>query len=407
MELLERFLNYVKIDTQSKEGVEDIYPSTKKQLNLANLLMKELKAMQIECSIDKYGYVIGRIHANTDRKVPSVALISHMDTSPDASGENVSPRIIKDYDGKNIILNKEKNMQIDINMFPLMADFVGHDLVVTNGETLLGADDKAGVAEIMTVAEFLVTNKDFKHGEIVLVFTPDEEVGNGTKYIDVKKINAEFAYTLDGSYPNELSYETFNAAKATITFNGKSVHPGSAKNKMINSIDLAYEFHNMLPKYLRPEVTENYEGFNHMTNIEGAVERTITKYIIRNHNKNLFENQIKDFEKIADFMNDKYNYEACDLEIQQQYQNMYEILKNKPKIMNIAIEAINENGMEPLIEPIRGGTDGARLTFMGLPCPNLGTGGHNYHGPYEFVSINDMHKVIGIVKSIITKVSEL
>ncbi len=405
MELLERFLNYVKYDTQSSEE-SSTFPSTAKQLILAKDLKEELESMGIETAMDEFGYVIGRIPANIDKKVPTVAFIAHIDTSPDASGENVSPRIIEKYDGKDILLNSQKHIAITTEMFPGMKKFIGHDLVVTDGNTLLGAEDKLGVAEIMTVAEFLTDNPDFEHGEIVICFTPDEEVGRGTEKINVEKINADFAYTLDGGNPAEVAYETFNACKATLTFNGKSVHPGSAKNKLVNAIDLAYEFHNLLPKFMKPELTEGYEGFNHLTNINGQVEKTITKYIIRNHDKHIFNKQIADFKMIADFVNKKYGEGTCKLEIEQQYENMYEILKDKTKIIEIAKAAIKDNGLDPISEPIRGGTDGARLTFMGLPCPNLGTGGHNYHGPYEFASIQEMNLVLKIVKSIITKITE-
>ena len=406
MKLLERFLNYAKYDTQSDSN-SDTYPSTDKQFTLLNDLVEELKAMKLDVSIDKYGYIITRIKSNLNNKVPSLALIAHVDTSPDASGTNVKTKIIHNYDGKKIILNKEKNITLDSKTFPNLKDKVGDDLVVTDGTTLLGADDKLGVAEIMSIAEYITKNPSFKHGDIVIVFTPDEEVGTGTKYIDTKKINADFGFTLDGSKVGEIAYENFNAATAKINFIGKSVHPGSAKNKLINSLDIAYEFYSLLPKNLKPELTENYEGFNHLVEQSGTVEKTKMTMIIRNHDKKKFADQKQDFKLIADFINKKYSYNACELELTDSYFNMQEVLANHQEKIDLAIAAIKENGVEPIIEPIRGGTDGARLSFMGLPCPNLGTGGYNFHGPYEYASIKEMYKALEIVKTIITKFTHL
>ncbi|MFW5795270.1 MAG: peptidase T [Bacillota bacterium] len=406
MKLLERFLNYVKYDTQSDSN-SDTYPSTKKQFNLLNDLVKELKAMKIETKIDKYGYVIARINSNLNKKVPALALIAHADTSPDASGENVKPKIITDYNGKKIVLNEERNIVLDPETFPNLNDKVGDDLVITDGTTLLGADDKLGVAQIMSIAEFITNNPDFKHGDIVIVFTPDEEVGTGTKYIDTDKINADFGFTLDGSKVGEIAYENFNAATANIKLFGKSVHPGSAKNKLINSLDIAKEFYSLLPKNLKPELTEAYEGFNHLVNQSGTVEKTKMTMIIRNHDKKKFNKQKQDFELITDFINKKYGYIACELELTDSYYNMQEVLTNHQEKIELAIAAIKENNVEPIIEPIRGGTDGARLSFMGLPCPNLGTGGYNFHGPYEYASVKEMNKALDIIKTIITKFTHL
>jgi tripeptide aminopeptidase len=406
MNVLERFLNYVKYDTQSQLDSNE-YPSTSKQLILLNYLVEELRQLGIKTEIDEYGYVIGRIESNTDKKAKTIALIAHVDTSPDASGNNVKAKIIKNYDGKEIVLNKEKNIVLDPKVFPNLKDKIGDDLVVTDGTTLLGADDKLGVAEIMAFAEFTVNNPDFKHGEIVIVFTPDEEVGNGTKYFDTKKVNADFGYTLDGSKVGEIAYENFNAASAKITINGKSVHPGSAKNKMLNAIEVAYEFNSLLPKYMRPEITDGYEGFNHLMHINGAVEKCSMAYIIRNHDKNIFEKQKSDFIRIQDFLNGKYGINTIGLEINDSYYNMREVLDTKQEIINIAIKAIQDNGISPIIEPIRGGTDGARLTFMGLPCPNLGTGGYNFHGPYEYASIKEMNIAVDIIKTIVEEVHKL
>lgn len=406
MKIIDRFLNYVKFDTQSQHETET-YPSTAKQLELIHFLEKELKDMGVDAHVDTYGYLIGRIPGNVERKVPTLALIAHVDTSPDASGENVTPRIIHHYDGKDIVLNEDENIIMKTSVFPGLLDNKGDDLIVTNGLTLLGADDKLGVAEIMTTVEYLTTHDDVEHGEIVVVFTPDEEVGDGTKYLDVKSINADFGYTLDGSSVGEIAYENFNAAYAKVVIHGKSVHPGSAKDKMLHSVNVAYEFDRLLPEKMRPQFTENYEGFNHMTQIRGTVEKTVLDYIIRNHDRELFENQKDDFAQAAETINKKYGDRTCLLEISDSYFNMNEVLRDHQHVIDIAIEAIKEEGLEPIIEPIRGGTDGARLTYMGLPCPNLGTGGHNYHGPYEYASIQEMEKAFEIVKRIIAKTTQL
>ena len=406
MKVLERFLKYVEFDTQS-ELESDTYPSTLKQLELAKYLEEELENLNTKAVINKYGYVIARIPSNIEKKVPTIAFISHIDTSPDASGKNVKPRIVKNYDGRDIILNEDKNMILKPSVFPSLRYNIGHDLVVTDGSTLLGADDKLGVAEIMTVAEFINNNPSFKHGEIVIIFTPDEEVGNGTKYLEIKDISADFGYTLDGSKVGEIAYENFNAAGAKITILGKSVHPGSAKNKMLNSIKVAYEFDEFLPKYMRPETTENYEGFNHLIQIKGTLEKTIMNYIIRNHNRDLFESQKHFFEFACETINKKYGDRTCILELEDSYFNMAEVIKKHQYVVDIAIKAIKESNISPIIEPIRGGTDGARLTYMGLPCPNLGTGGYNFHGPYEYASVQEMNKAVEIVKKIIEKTTKL
>jgi len=384
MNLLERFLNYVKFDTQSKIDTDE-YPSTKKQLVLLNYLVDELNAMKIETVIDDYGYVIGKI----------------------ASGKDVKARIIKNYQGDKIILNSDKDIILNPIVFPNLNDKIGDDLIVTDGTTLLGADDKLGVAEIMDFAEFVVNNPDYLHGEIVIVFTPDEEVGNGTLYFETKKVGADFGYTLDGSKVGEIAFENFNAATAKILINGKSVHPGSAKNKMLNAIDVAYEFNNLLPKFMRAEITEGYEGFNHLLHISGAVEKAEMTYIIRNYNRGIFENQKLDFLVNKDYLNKKYGPNTICVEISDSYFNMKEVLDNHQEVIDLAIKAIQKNGLDPIIEPIRGGTDGARLTFMGLPCPNLGTGGYNFHGPYEYASVKEMYLAVEIIKTIVTDVTKL
>ena len=402
MDLLKRFLNYVAYDTQSNSESKT-FPSTEKQWVLLKDLLLELKGMGIDASIDEYGYVIGRIPSNINKDIPSLALIAHVDTSPDASGKHVKPRIVEKYDGSSIVLNKEKNIVLDPKKFPNLKDKIGHDLVVTDGTTLLGADDKLGVAQIMTIAEEIQTKKDFKHGEIVIVFTPDEEVGTGTDHIDINKVNADFGFTLDGSKVGEIAFENFNAATAKIRLNGQSVHPGSAKNKLINALDIANEFYGLLPKGLKPELTEDYEGFNHLVSQSGTVEHTNMVMIIRNHDRDLFEEQKEKFQLITQFINDKYGYQACECQITDSYFNMKEVLKDHQDKIDMAISAIKSNGLEPIIEPIRGGTDGARLSFMGLPCPNLGTGGYNFHGPYEYASVKEMYQALKIVKTIIEK----
>ncbi len=406
MNVLERFLNYVKFDTQSETDVEQ-YPSTQKQMDLLQFLKKELVELDIDASIDEYGYLIGRIPSNLQKQVPKLALIAHVDTSPDASGKDVKARIVKQYDGKNIILNEEANIILKPEIFPSLKKNIKQDLVVTDGTTLLGADDKLGVAEIMTIAEYISKNPKFEHGEIVILFTPDEEVGNGTKYIDMKALNADFGYTLDGSTVGEIAYENFNAASARVVIHGKSVHPGSAKNKMLHSVNVAYEFDKLLPEKMRPEHTENYEGFNHLIQIKGSVEKSTIDYIIRNHNRELFESQKEDFMNACESINRKYGDKTCILELKDSYFNMNEILKDYQYVIDMAIEATKEEGIEPIIEPIRGGTDGARLTYLGLPCPNLGTGGYNYHGPFEYASVQEMNKAVEIVKRVITKTTQL
>ena len=405
MKAYERLLQYVKFDTQSDPNSKK-YPSTDGQLNLLKYLLQELYSLGVEAKIDEFGYVIGKIKANTNKTLPKVALIAHVDTSHDASGKNIKPRIIKNYQGESILLNKEKNIAINPAIFPRMIRSIGHDLIVTDGTTLLGADDKAGVAEIMTFVEFVQTNPNYIHGEIRIVFTPDEEIGKGTDFLDIKKIDADFGYTLDGSTTGEIAYENFNAASAKLIFNGKSVHPGSAKNKMLNAINLAYEFDQLLPKDMRPEITDGYDGFNHLTQIKGECEQAKSGYIIRNHDKEIFEKQKLDFIKAAKLMNDKYGNNTCELTMTDSYYNMKNALENKMEIIEIALEAIKNQGITPIVEPIRGGTDGARLTYMGLPCPNLGTGGYNFHGPYEYADIQEMDAAVDIIKNIITLITK-
>ncbi|MBM7452800.1 tripeptide aminopeptidase [Acholeplasma morum] len=398
MNLVERFLKYVSIDTQSDPTVETC-PSTLKQKNLGEILVNELKEMGVENAfMDEHGYVYGLIKSNSKKDITPIGFIAHMDTSPDAPGDNVSPRIIKDYDGSPIILNEKLSM--DPTHFEALKYVIGDDIIVTDGNTLLGADDKAGVAEIMTMVD-IMTKAPFEHGDIYIGFTPDEEIGRGADLFNLDWFKAKFAYTMDGSLIGGIEFENFNAASATIDFVGKSIHPGSAKNKLVNAMHIAFEFHQMLPVFQNPAYTEGYEGFNHLSQINGSVEHAHMHYIIRNHHMTKFNEQKEDFKAITKYLNEKYGYEAVKLNITDSYFNMYEILKNDMMPVELAKKAIANNGLIPHSEAIRGGTDGARLTFMGLPCPNLGTGGFNFHGRYEFASINQMETAVDIMVEII------
>ncbi len=404
MKAYERLLRYAAYDTQSDHHSTS-YPSTAKQWVLLETLKDELLGLGLKAEMDQYGYVIGTLPGNAGAAVPTVALIAHVDTSPDASGAHVKPRIVKRYDGRPIVLDAVKNIVLDPAVFPWLRDNVGHDLIVTDGSTLLGADDKAGVAEIMTAVERLVADPSIKHGTVKVVFTPDEEVGQGTTHLSVKAVGADFGYTLDGSKVGEIAYENFNAAGVTAVFTGKSVHPGSAKKKMLNSIRLAAEFDALLPLSDRPELTEKYEGFNHPTELHGTCEKTTAEYIVRNHDVTRFERQKQDFRNAAAYLNQKYGDGTCALDIREQYQNMRTLLEHRMEIVEFALGAIRKNGLEPIVEPIRGGTDGARLTYMGLPCPNLGTGGYNYHGPYEYASINEMDQAVDVILTLLTDIA--
>lgn len=403
MNLVERFLKYVSIDTQSDPTVETC-PSTLKQKNLGEILVNELKEMGVDNAfMDEHGYVYGLIKSNSKKDITPIGFIAHMDTSPDAPGDNVSPRIIKDYDGSPIILNEKLSM--DPTHFEALKYVIGDDIIVTDGNTLLGADDKAGVAEIMTMVD-IMTKAPFEHGDIYIGFTPDEEIGRGADLFNLDWFKAKFAYTMDGSLIGGIEFENFNAASATIDFVGKSIHPGSAKNKLVNAMHIAFEFHQMLPVFQNPAYTEGYEGFNHLSQINGSVEHAHMHYIIRNHHMTKFNEQKEDFKAITKYLNEKYGYEAVKLNITDSYFNMYEILKNDMMPVELAKKAIANNGLIPHSEAIRGGTDGARLTFMGLPCPNLGTGGFNFHGRYEFASINQMETAVDIMVEIIKLISK-
>ena len=401
MEIKERFLNYVSFDTQSVENSQTV-PSTSKQLKLGKYLVEELQSLGIEnAKIDDYGVVYGTIPSNNNHQGDVIGFIAHMDTSPDASGKDIHPQIIKNYQGQKITLNEDKKLYLDPEQYPQLLHLIHHDLITTDGTTLLGADDKAGIAIIMQMVEYLHTHPEFKHNDIQIAFTPDEEIGCGSNHFDVKYFNADYAYTIDGGDIHIVEYENFNAFSAKVNIHGRSIHPGSAKNKMINSTRVAYEFDSLLPVHMRPESTEGYEGFNHLHAIQGTCEETTMDYIIRNHDLQQAKKQCQEFIDIAEFLNKKYGYQIIDLTITESYLNMKEALKDHMFIVEQALAAIKENGLDAYCSPIRGGTDGARLTFMGLPCPNLGTGGFNYHGPYEYCSLTMMEKQVQILLHIL------
>jgi tripeptide aminopeptidase len=400
MKVHERFLNYVKIDTQSVPGGDEI-PSSEKQKDLGNLLVQEMLSMGIEdAHMDENGYVYGTVKGNTD--APVIGFIAHMDTSPDMSGSNVKPRIIYGYDGGDIVLNEEKQIVMETKTFDHLLKYVGLDLIVTDGTTLLGADDKAGIAEILTMAEYLIKNPHIKHGTIKIAFTPDEEVGKGADLFNIEKFGADYAYTVDGGEIGEIEYENFNAASAKLRIKGVNIHPGTAKNKMKNSILIGMEFHGMLPVYETPENTEGYEGFSLLNEMSGKVEETQLEYIIRDHDMGKFNAKKERFKKIADYLNDKYGQGTVDLTLEDSYYNMKEKILPHMHIVENAIKAMENIGIEPKVVPIRGGTDGARLSYMGLSCPNLCTGGHNFHGKYEYIPVQSMEKVVDLLIEIAT-----
>lgn len=399
MELKERFLKYVGFDTQSDPESEK-FPSTDKQLVLLKYLAEEMKSMgMVDVEMDQYGYVMGSVPASPgyeDKKV--IGFISHVDTSPDMNGASIRPQIIEKYDGGDILLNGE--LKMTVKDFPELAFFKGHTLITTDGTSLLGADDKAGVAEIMTAAEYLLAHPEIKHGKIRIGFTPDEEIGRGVDYFDVKRFGAAFAYTVDGGFEGELEYENFNAASARISVQGRNIHPGYAKDKMINALQVVADINNQLPAWERPEHTEGYEGFYHLVAISGGVEKASSEYIIRDHCREKFEAKKKYLFDVVDFLTRKYGEGVITLNLKDQYYNMREMVEPHPEVINIAMKAMEEAGVTPLVRPIRGGTDGARLSYMGLPCPNLFTGGMNFHGKYEYCSLNTMEKALQTILNI-------
>lgn len=391
MNLTDRFLKYVKFDTQSDE-LTNLTPSTPGQYKFAQALEKELHELGLEeISLDENGYLMATLPANTDREVPTVGFIAHLDTSPDLSGHNVNPRIVKAYDGDDITLNADNDVVLSPSEFPELLHYVGQDLIVTDGTTLLGADDKAGIAEIISAVEYLKAHPEIEHGKIRIAFNPDEEIGQGAHKFDVERFGADWAYTMDGGEVGELEYENFNAAVANVTFKGRNVHPGYAKHKMVNSIRIANQFILMLPRWETPEHTEGYEGFYHLVKIEGDVEKTTLTYIIRDHDRDRFERRKRELEHLTRKTNNEFPGCAT-IEIRDQYFNMREKIEPVMHIITIAEKAMELAGVTPKVQPIRGGTDGAQLSFKGLPCPNIFAGGLNFHGRYEFVPIPSMEK---------------
>ena len=406
-DIINRFISYVTIDTESDPNSETT-PSTEKQWNLANKLVDELKAIGMhDVTIDKHSYVMATLPSNVSHQVPTIGFVAHFDTTPDFTGANVTPQIVENYDGKDIVLNKEQNIVLSPNYFKDLLLYKGQTLITTNGLTLLGADDKAGITEIVTAMEYLINNPEVKHGKIRVCFTPDEEIGRGADLFDVKKFGADWAYTMDGSQIGELEYENFNAAGVKITFKGKSVHPGYAKGKMINSMLLANDFINELPKNEIPQETKGYEGFFHVTQLSGSIEETKLELIIRDHDMKKFKERKKMVENITKKFNKKYAKQFGEdiviTEIKDQYYNMKEKVEPVMFIVDLAEKAMKSLGIKPLIKPIRGGTDGCRLSYMGLPCPNIFAGGHNFHGKYEYVPVESMKKAVDVI----VKIAEL
>lgn len=405
MTVTERLLDYVSYDTQSDE-LTNMTPSTPGQMVFAQHLKEEVEKMGLsEITLDENGYLMATLPANTDKEgIPTIGFIAHVDTSPDMSGRHVNPRIVKNYDGQDIILNAEENILLSPSEFPELLNYVGQDLIVTDGTTLLGADDKAGIAEILTAVEYLQNHPEIKHGKIRIAFNPDEEIGKGAHKFDVDLFGCEFAYTMDGGEIGELEFENFNAAAAVVTIKGRNVHPGSAKHKMINSIRVANNFIAMLPRWETPEHTEGYEGFYHLVGIEGTVEKTELTYIIRDHDRDRFESRKREIEHLVRKTNTEYPG-CCSVVIKDQYYNMREKIEPVMHIIEIAEKAMEDSGVTPKVQPIRGGTDGAQLSFKGLPCPNIFAGGLNFHGRYEFVPILSMEKATDVIVNICKRVA--
>ena len=403
--ILDRFLRYVAVETTSDEN-GTTHPSSLKELDLSRMLVDEMKQMGIaDASLDENGYVMGTIPSNLDHEVPVLGFIAHVDTAPDASGKDIKPQIIPNYDGSDIPLKGVPGLALRVEDFPEMLDYKGQTLITTDGTTLLGADDKAGVAEIMTVAEFLLTHPDVKHGTIMIGFTPDEEIGCGVDFFDVAKFGADYAYTMDGGAVGELEYENFNAAGAKLHIQGCNIHPGYAKDKMLNAMYVGMELAAMLPVAQRPEYTCGYEGFFHLTGFNGTVEEANLSYIIRDHDRARFEQKKALMQEVVTFINKKYG-DIVTLELRDQYYNMREMVEPHYHIIEKAVRAMEMAGVQPKVQPIRGGTDGARLSFMGLPCPNIFAGGHNFHGKLEFVPVESMEKAVEVIKNLVLLFAE-
>jgi tripeptide aminopeptidase len=395
--IMERFITYAKMDTQSNEASETT-PSTKGQMELAKLLVNELKEIGMEeVTIDEHGYVMATLPANTEKDVPVIGFLAHLDTATDFTGKNVNPQITENYNGKDITLNKELGVILSAEAFPELPAYKGHTLITTDGTTLLGADNKAGIAEIITAMDYLIKHPEVKHGKVRVAFTPDEEIGRGPHKFDVEKFAADYAYTVDGGPLGELQYESFNAAAARITFKGNNVHPGTAKNKMVNSGKMAAEFIGKFPEKEAPEYTEGYEGFYHLISVAGDVEHTEAVFIIRDFDKNGFTNRKETVKKHVDEMKNKYGEGSIELEMKDQYYNMREKIEPVKEIVDMAFEAMENNNIRPVVKPVRGGTDGSQLSYMGLPTPNIFTGGENFHGKFEYISLDNMEKATNVI----------
>ncbi|WP_456279851.1 peptidase T [Bacillus sp. K7] len=396
-EIMKRFTTYVKVDTQSDESV-DTCPSTPGQLTLGNMLVDELKSIGMQdVTIDENGYVMATLPSNTNKDVPTIGFLAHVDTATDFTGKNVNPQIVESYDGKDIVLNEKLQVILSPNQYPELTGYKGHTLITTDGTTLLGADNKAGVAEIMTAMDYLIKHPEIKHGTIRVAFTPDEEIGRGPHKFDVKRFNASFAYTVDGGPLGELEYESFNAAAAKITVKGNNVHPGTAKGKMVNSAKIAMKLNSLLPADEAPEYTDGYEGFYHLLSIQGDVEETKLHYIIRDFDKENFQSRKQTMKRVAEELQSEYGQDRIQLDMNDQYYNMREKIEPVIEIVNVAKQAMENLGIEPKISPIRGGTDGSQLSYMGLPTPNIFTGGENFHGKFEYISADNMVKAVNVI----------
>lgn len=400
--LLERFIKYVKIDSNSNPKSQSC-PSSEVQWNIAKVIARDLEEMGLkDVSIDENCYVMATLPSNSDKKVDTIGFIAHMDTAPSYNGSGVNPKIVKNYDGRDIVLNEDENIVLSPSKFSSLKKYIGDDLITTDGTTLLGADDKAGVVEIIEAIDYLIKNPSIKHGEVKICFTPDEEIGRGANLFNVEKFGCKFAYTVDGGELGELEYENFNAASANITIKGRDIHPGTAKNSMINSLILGMELNSLLPVEQRPEYTDGYEGFFLLNDMKGTVEDTTMSYIIRDHSKEKFEEKKILMQKAVEYLQQKYKDAEFKLELKDSYYNMKEMIEPVFEIVELAKKSMIDVGVTPIVRPIRGGTDGSKLSFMGLPCPNIFTGGHNFHGKYEYISLNSMEKA----KEVIVKIVE-